>query len=55
MRQLPFLLLRLLGQYMTLEGVLSLYFTGAGEGEPLLCTGIGLHLWHFPFCFYDTV
>ena len=36
----------LLGQNMTLVGVLALDFAGSGKGEPLFGTGIGFHFGH---------
>jgi len=36
----------LLGQDVTLEGVFTLHFSGAGGFEPLLGTGIRFHFRH---------
>lgn len=46
MGQVLLLLLRLLRQDMTLEGMLTLDFPRSGKGEPLFGTGISLNFWH---------
>ena len=45
--EVALLFLRLLGQDVTVEGVLSLDLTGSGERETLLCAGISLYFRHF--------
>ena len=47
LRQIPLLLLGLLGQNMTLVSMFPLDFPCSGKGEPLFGTGISLHFWHF--------
>lgn len=38
-----------LGEDVTLERVLPLDLSGTSDAESLLCTGIGLNLWHDAF------
>ena len=47
LRQIPLLLLGLLGQNMTLVSMFPLDFPCSGKGEPLFGTGISLNFWHF--------
>lgn len=49
MRQPELTLVALLGQDVTLEGMLSLNFTRARYRKPLLGTGFCLHFWHFSY------
>ena len=37
---------RFLGEDMAFVSVIPLYFSGAGERESLLGTGVGFHFWH---------
>lgn len=45
--QIAFLLRRLFGEDMAMVSVFPLDFSGAGEVEALLGSGICFHLWHF--------
>lgn len=45
--EITLLLLSLLRQDVTVEGVLTLDLTGSGERETLLCTRISLYFRHF--------
>ena len=47
MAEVALLLLRLFGENVAVESVLSLDLTRSGEGKTLLCTGISLYLRHF--------
>ena len=47
MRKITFLLGGLLGQNVTFVSMLSFDLSGAGELEAFLCSGVGLHFWHY--------
>ena len=47
--EVPLLLRRLFGEDMAMVSVFPLDFSGAGEVEALLGSGICFHLWHLYF------
>ena len=48
--EITFLLFGLLGENVAVVSVVALNLARAGERKTLLCTGVGLYLWHFFVC-----